>query len=256
MGNALRERVERGDVAVGVLDNTYSPTMVEFLGELGADFVWLDLEHAGPSPRDGERLEGLLRAAERGGTELLVRVPTAEPELVRKALDAGVRNLFASRVDTAAEARRLVESARFSYDGGPGERGLASPRAARWGLREEYTATEDRETMVGVTVESRAAVESVEEIVDVPELGFVFVGPLDLSVALGHPGEPTHPEVEAAAERVRTAALDAGVPVGGLGFGPDDAESKAERGYRILNLGSTTSAVRATVEGWLDRWVA
>jgi len=101
--NDLREALSSGDVALGVLENTYDPTLVEFYGELGLDFVWIDLEHGGPSPWDGERMEDLLRAADLGGTELLVRLPHPDPGLVRKALDAGVRNLFVSRNDSIKE---------------------------------------------------------------------------------------------------------------------------------------------------------
>jgi 2-dehydro-3-deoxyglucarate aldolase len=253
--NALRRTLEVGDVAFGVLDNAYSPTLVEFYGELGVDFVWIDLEHGGPSPWDGDRLEGLLRAAELSGTELLVRLPTAEPGLVRKALDVGVRNLFLSRVETPEEVERAVRAARFRDDRderGAGERGLASPRASRWGLVDDYVRREDAATTIGTTIETREAVDRIDEILAVPDLGFVFAGPFDLSVALGHPGEPTHAEVEAAVETVRSAAVDAGVPLGGLGFGTDDAVAKAANGYQLVNLGSTTGALRATVEGWLD----
>ncbi|MFC4553434.1 MULTISPECIES: HpcH/HpaI aldolase family protein [Halorussus] len=254
--NELRRTLEDGDAALGVLDNTYSPTLVEFYAELGLDFVWLDLEHAGPSPWDGERLDDLLRAADGTETELLVRLPEADPALVRKALDAGVRNAFVSRVETAEDARRAVRASRFRYDGGPGDRGFANPRASRWGQADDYVATEDEETLVGATIESQTAVENLDEILDVPELGFVFVGPLDLAVSLGHPGEPTHSDVQDAVEEIREASLDADVPVGGLGFGMDDVNEKVEAGYQILNLGSTTGAVAQTVESWFDGYQA
>ncbi|MFW6384587.1 MAG: HpcH/HpaI aldolase family protein [Halodesulfurarchaeum sp.] len=252
--NELRERIERGDVALGVLDSTYSPTLVEFYGELGLDFVWVDFEHGGPDPWDAPTLENLLRAAERTGIELLVRPPDTEPTLVRKALDVGVRNLFLPRVETAEEVRTCVKSARFHYDGGPGDRGLASPRARRWGLGENYVDHEDRETLIGTTIETLAAVDNIEEILEVPDLGFVFVGPLDLSVQVGHPGELDHPDVREAVETVRSAAVDAGVPVGGLGFGMDDVNEKVEDGYQMLNLGSTTGALQGAVTGWLDEY--
>ncbi|MFB6086890.1 MAG: HpcH/HpaI aldolase/citrate lyase family protein [Haloarculaceae archaeon] len=252
--NRLRETIDAGEAALGVLDNTYSPTLVEFYGDLGLDFVWIDLEHGGPSPWDATRMDDLLRAAERAGTELLVRLPMAEPGLVRKALDVGVRNAFLSRVDTAEEVRRAVEAGRFRYDGDAGTRGMAAPRARRWGLAEDYVDTEDAEVLVGATIETEAAVENVESILDVPELGFVFLGPLDLSVALGHPGEPDHPAVQDAVETVREGAIDAGVPVGGLGFGMADVNAKVEAGYQLVNLGSTTGALRGAVEGWLEAY--
>ena len=252
--NDLREALSSGDVVLGVLENTYDPTLVEFYGELGLDFVWIDLEHGGPSPWDGERTEDLLRAADLGGTELLVRLPHPDPGLVRKALDAGVRNLFVSRVETAEEVRRAVEASRFEYDGDPGERGFANPRASRWGATEDYAATEDEEVVVGVTIENRSAVENLEEILAVPDLGFVFAGPLDLAVSFGHPGDPGHEDVQEAVETIRSTATETGVPLGGLGLGMDDVNEKASSGYQIINLGSTTGALQSAVSSWFDAY--
>ncbi|WP_178917877.1 HpcH/HpaI aldolase/citrate lyase family protein [Natronomonas gomsonensis] len=252
--NDLAATLDDGDIALGILDNTYSPTLVEFYGELGVDFIWLDFEHGGPDPWNASQMEDLLRAGERTDVELLVRIPDTEPTLVRKVLDLGVRNVFLPRVETADEVREAVRSARFRYDDGPGHRGLASPRARRWGLAEEYVATEDRETLVGVTIETKASVENLDEILAVPELGFVFIGPLDLSVSLSHPGEIDHPDVQDAVETIRSKAVDAGVPVAGLGFGMDDVNEKAANGYQMLNLGSTTGALEQTVTGWFDAY--
>ncbi|RKD95797.1 HpcH/HpaI aldolase family protein [Halopiger aswanensis] len=252
--NVLRQTLEADEVALGVLENTYSPTLVEFYGELGLDFVWIDLEHAGPSPFDGGRMEELLRAADVSGTELLVRLPEPDPGMVRKTLDAGARNVFVSRIETAEEVRRAVEAARFTYDGEPGKRGFAAPRASRWGTTDDYAATEDEEIVVGVTIENPTAVENLEEILSVPELGFVFAGPLDLAVSTGHPGEPTHDDVEEHVDEIRERALEAGVPLGGLGFGMDDVNEKAEAGYQILNLGSTTGALQGVVRSWFNEY--
>lgn len=250
--NGLVTTIENGDVALGLLDNTYSPTVVELCGELGLDFVWLDLEHGGPDPWDANTLEHLLRAAERTGIEPLVRLPDTDPTLVRKALDLGVRNLFLPRVETATEVREAVESARFEYDGEPGKRGLAAPRARRWGLAEDYIGTEDDQTLVGVTIENQESVENLDQILSVPELGFVFIGPLDLSVSLGYPGEIDHPEVQEAVETIRSSAVEADVPVGGLGFGMDDVNEKAANDYQILHLGSTTGVLQTAITDWLD----
>lgn len=252
--NELRATVEDGGVALGVLDDLYSPEMVEIYGDLGFDFVWHDLEHAGPSPRDADALAGLLRAADATGTELLVRVPSPDPATIRKALDTGVRNLFVSHVESAEDVHKAVEAARFSYDGAPGTRGFANPRASRWGRAEDYAASEDRETMIGVTIEEPAAVEAIEEILSVPELGFVFLGPLDLAVATGHPGEPDHPEVEEAVGTVVSAARDADVAIGGLGFGEEDVAEKIDDGYQILHTGSTTAAAAGALESWPEEF--
>lgn len=252
--NSLKRILDAGDPAFGVLDNTYTPAAVELLGEFGFDFVWIDLEHAGPSPMDGERLDGLLRAAELTDTELLVRVPAGDPAMVRKVLDAGARNVFLSRADTAADVREAVEAAYFEVDGEPGNRGLAGPRAARYGRAENYPATEDEEVVVGVTLETAAAVENIDDILSVPQLGFVFAGPNDLSVSLGHPGERDHPDVRAAVETIRDSALDHGVPVGNLTAGMDDVIEKVDDGYQVLNVGSTLGALTGQFGDWHDRY--
>lgn len=252
--NDLATAFDEGDVAFGVLENAYSPRLVELYGDLGLDVVWLDLEHGGPDPWDADRIEDLLRAAESADTELLVRLPSTDPTLVRKVLDLGVRNVFLPRVEGPDEVRAAVKSARFEYDGEPGGRGLGSPRARRWGLAEDYVATEDAETLVGATIETEAAVANLDEILAVPDLGFVFVGPFDLSVSLGHPGEIDHPAVQEAVETVRSKAIAASVPVGGLGFGTDDVNEKAAAGYQLLNLGSTTGALKAAVTDWVEAY--
>ena len=82
------------------------------------------------------------------------------------------------------------------------------------------------------------AVDDLDAVLGVPELGFLFIGPLDLSVALGHPDELDHPEVRETVETVRKTSIEAGVPVGGLGFGIDDVNEKAKNGYQPLVLGS------------------
>jgi len=158
-GNALRETLESGEVALGVLENTYSPTVVELYAALGVDFVWIDLEHGGPSPRDAGQLEALLRATDGTDTELLVRVPDTDPSLVRKALDAGIRNVFLPRVGSAEELEAAVRAGRFEYDGEPGRRGMANPRASRWGLTDDYVSSEDESVVVGVTIETQSALD-------------------------------------------------------------------------------------------------
>lgn len=126
-----------------------------------------------------------------------------------------------------------------------------APRARRWGAAEDYVDTEDAETLVGVTVETRETLDQLENILAIEDLGFVFIGPLDLSVQFGHPGDLDHSEVQAAVETVRAEAVAADVPVGGLGFGMEDVNRKVEDGYQILNLGSTAGLVQSAVADWL-----
>lgn len=245
--NDFRRSIENGETVYGARSSTFSPTVIEVFGDMGVDFVWLDFEHMGPSPYDSRVFEELTRAAEAGGTELFVRLPTGDPPLIRKVLDAGVRTLLIPRVDSAAEVREAVEATRFVYDGEPGERGKASGRSSDWGTATDYVETEDREVCIGVMVEKTTAVDQLDEILSVPDLGFVFIGPSDLSVQMGHPTNKGHPEVTAQVDRIREACLDADVPVGAIRTDPAAVAEAEREGYRILRVGGDLGSIRTAL---------
>ena len=245
--NRFRETIEDGGVVLGARSATFSPTVVELYGDLGLDFVWLDFEHTGPTPWDSTVFEDLTRAAEVGGTELLVRLPSGDPALVRKVLDAGVRNLLIPRVDSAEEVREAVEATRFVYGEGPGQRGLASGRSKPWSGADDYVEIDDGAVCLGVMIEKATALDDLDEILAVPELGFVFVGPGDLSVQFGHPGEKTHPEVREAVEEIRDAAGAAGVPLGRISHDPAGAVDLIEDGCQIVRVGGELEAAQKTL---------
>ncbi|MFB6156273.1 MAG: HpcH/HpaI aldolase/citrate lyase family protein [Haloferacaceae archaeon] len=251
--NRVRAALERDEPAFGAAVSTFSPTLVESLGGTGLDFVWLDYEHDGPSPHDARLLNDLSRAADAAGVELLARLPGTDPHLVRKVLDAGVRNVLVPRVETAAEVREAARATRFDYDGKPGERGMAQGRVTRWGSDyEDYVAEEDGNVTLGAMIESATAVKNVDDILDVPELGFAFVGPGDLSVSLGHPGEKDHPEVREHVERIEAAVRDSDVALAGIREDPDAVAAAVEEGYRLLRVGRDLGAVRSVFGGRVD----
>jgi 2-dehydro-3-deoxyglucarate aldolase len=245
--NTFRASIEDGAAVFGARSATFSPNVVEIYGELGLDYVWLDFEHTGPSPYDSTLFEDLTRAAEIGGTELLVRLPSGEPHLIRKTLDAGVRNLLIPRVDTAEEVRRAVEATRFVYQSNPGERGRAGSRSSTWGNATEYVDTEDESVCLGVMIEKATALENLDEILSVPDLGFVIMGPSDLSVQLGHPNDKSHPDVTEALEEIRSSCQSAGVPVGQNIHDADGASEAVERGEQIIRIGGELGAAQEVI---------
>jgi len=255
---------ETDDVLLGAGVETGNETLVEILGRLGLDWVWVDLEHKNPSPYDSHYLERLRRAADCGGTELVVRVPNGEPSLIRKVSDAGVRNICVPRVQTAEEVREAVRAGRYEYDGEPGRRGLSQGRASGYGDQFTKTAGEsfhheaDDELLVGVLIEDIAAVENLDEILDVPELGFVFPGPGDLGVSLGKTLQYGDDEVQAALDEIIDGCVEREIPLLGLHgsnfSGPDGTREAVEKGYQILGLGNDFKAVRQVFGDRMD-WV-
>lgn len=228
--------------------------MVEVYGEVGLEFAWLDLEHSGPSPYDSTALESFVRAAELAGIDLLVRLPNADPSLVRKTLDAGVRTVLLPRVTGPEEVRRAVEASRFDLDGSPGERGIGSARSSDWGGRfgPDYTGEEDEAVTVGAMVEHRAAIDSIEEILSVPKLGFAFLGHWDLASSMGET-DPGAADVQRAIETYEAACRSAGVPFG-RNVGSDRAAVRdaLDRGHRMLLVGDEIGAARSVFGSLLD----
>lgn len=247
--NALKRTLESDDLALGAAAISGQPRVVELLGDAGADFVWVDLEHGGDSPWAAELIEHLGRAAQAGRTELMVRLPGPDPALIRKVLDAGVRSLIIPRIESADAVERAVEASRFVRDGDPGDRGLAPARANAWGgAFEGFVDREDDQVLLGVMIENETAVSNLDEILSVSGLGFVFVGPGDLSVSVGRPMEMASPEVGNAIETVESQARDAGVPLAGIVVEGQDASSLIDRGYQLLTLGSDLMVLREAFE--------
>src|SRR6056297_2215749 len=238
--NGLRRALEAGETVFGAAAATYSPTVVEILGDVGLDYVWIDLEHGGPSPYDSTALAELTRAAEAGGIELLVRLPKPEPALVRKVLDAGVRTILLPRIETADQLRPAVEAAYFAYDDDVGDRGVGVGRSGTWaGYVDNFVGGEDSEVLVGTMIENQRAVDNIEDILSIPRLGFAFVGPADLSMSLsgGDPLAETGRAFQAAVHRTLDAFLDAEVPLRPIPNRPIAAQEAIDAGYRLVRIG-------------------
>ena len=185
-----------------------APAEVEMAGGTGFDGVILDTEHG---PADAVELEHHVRAADAAGIAALVRVPSLQSAPILAALDAGAAGVIVPHVVDAAQATAVVDAAHYPP---VGSRGLAlSTRAGRYGAISVSGHLERARagTLVLVQVEDAAAVARIGEIVAVPGVDGVFIGPNDLSISLGHPGEVAHPEVGSAIATIRDATLAAGL---------------------------------------------
>lgn len=249
--NLLRTRLANDEVAIGASCGLYSTTAIEVLGEHDLDFLFMDFEHNGPSVWDSLTIQEFVRTAEHADVELVVRLPSAVKEnhgpMIRKVLDTGVRNVVLPRVKTAAEVEAAVETSRFEYQSGPGERGVGAARGSRWGddIDTEWVKKEDSTVHCGIMVETREALENIEEIVSVPELDFVFIGSMDLSVALGAPTEMENARFTEAVATVREACQAANVPCGQLGASGPSPSDLVEKGDLLVRVGSDIGAIRA-----------
>ena len=218
---------------VGTWIGSASPIVAEAVGHAGFDWGLVDMEHA---PLDVPGLVHMLQAL--SGTKMLpiVRLPWNEPVTVKRVLDAGATTLMFPFVQNADEAARAVAATRYPPEG---IRGLASvSRATRYGTASNYFRNANGLIGVIVQIETPQAIEQVDAVARVPGVDALFVGPADLSAALGHIGETTHPEVIALMSRAVQRCKALGKPVGTLGASPEAVAQYRAIGFDFVAVSS------------------
>ena len=184
-----------------------STTVVEMIGLAGIDAVLFDAEH-GTFTR--ENLDDLCRVAEACDLLTIARMPNLEPATAQGFLDRGIQSIIGPGVSTPADAMKLVEGCRYAPLGIRGIGG--APRAARFRnvSTKERIDHVNRNTFVVAFLESPESLANLDAIMAVSGIDAYYVGPQDMALALGHPGEINHPEVVQAADKVRQAAVSRG----------------------------------------------
>ena len=231
MKKTLRELTAGGRICTAAILQFPSEELAELLAHAGVELLILDMEH---SPNGHERIVSLIRACEAAGAAAFVRVPNARDEdAIKKALDAGAAGIVIPNTDTADEARQAVDYAKFPP---LGHRGACPFVRANWYGGEDraaYYARVNESTAVIALVESPEGVRNLPEIAAVEGIDALMLGAVDLSVALGVPGQTEHPAIQAALERAAAACAANGKLLTCLA---SDAES-AKRTKALPNVG-------------------
>lgn len=236
----LRQRVRDGEPVVGSWISLADPAVAEMTAGLDFDFALVDMEHA---PSSFETVTDLTRGvdAAEGDTATVARVPWNDHVAIKRVLDVGVDGVMVPMVGSAAEAREFVEATRYPPEG---IRGVAAARAADYGLSfEAYVDRANEETLTIGQIETTAGLENVEEIVAVDGLDALFVGPADLSTAVGAFGEYESDVFLDAVERVLDAAHAADIPVSTLATSPDQIQTWVDMGFDFLMAGIDASYI-------------
>ena len=217
--NLLKDRLQKGEKLFGPFVNLCHPAVMEIAGLAGFHFAIIDTEHGEIS---SDRAVDMVRAAKLAGISPVVRVYANQPELISKALDIGAEGVQIPQVCSKAEAMAAVKAAKFSPAGARGCNRYV--RAANYSAADKlsYFADSNDETVVIVQVEGKEGVDNLEEILSVPGMDVLFIGPYDLSASLGIPGQVEHPLLLQEMNKIMALAKQAGVA---LGFFVDDAQS-------------------------------
>jgi len=214
MVNRMKAKLKAGEPVFGASVMIPSPQIVEMLGAFGFDWVLLDCEHGALTL---DSVEVMAMAAQASGMTAIARPATRSADHILQVLDRGVMGVQVPHVNSAAEAREVVQAVKYHP---LGRRGLAAgTRAALYdahGTMADYVRAANDATLIAIQLEERAAIDNLDEMLQVPDIDVYFVGPSDLSQAMGHPGNPKAPPVAAAIdgsfERIVAAGRIPGTP--------------------------------------------
>ena len=239
--NTLKQKLVAGRPATVIAPFATSAGLVELLGHLGFDGVFLDGEHG---PAGWEDIEHMARAAEVAGYSSVMRVDRNDAATITRALDRGVGGLQIPHVNTAAEADAAVQHAKYAP---LGHRGWSGWRAALGESSADYARKANAETLVAVMLEEVEALHNLDEILRIDYIDVFFVAPGDLAQSMGFPGQVDHPQVSAAIEDALRRVRAAGRTSGTLTT-PALLDHHLDLGVLFLYIGLSSLLSRAAME--------
>jgi 2-keto-3-deoxy-L-rhamnonate aldolase RhmA len=246
--NPVKQALKRGEAVIGTMAmEVKSPGFAQMCAAAGLDFLFIDMEHGTYSLAEAGAMIQMCRQV---GVVPLVRVPDLAYHLIARVLDAGAMGVMVPRIETAEQVEAMVSYMRYpplgvrgSGGSGRAEYGLAGGSAA------EMVERLNQHTLAVAQIERKLAIENIESIAAVPGLDVCLIGPVDLSISLGIPGEMDHPLMQEAIAKVVDACTRHGIASGGH-LSADALERWWQRGMRMLmsnaDVGMLSSGCRQT----------
>jgi 2-keto-3-deoxy-L-rhamnonate aldolase RhmA len=231
--NTFKHSIAKGELQIGLWCSLCSPITAEIVCHSGFDWLLLDTEH---SPNELPDVLSQLQAVQTGSASPIVRPAWNDIVLIKRFLDIGAQSLLIPFVQTADEARRAVEATRYPPGGIRGITG--SGRASRYGRVTNYLKNASQEICLLVQVETKSALDRIEEIASVDGIDGIFIGPNDLAASFGHIGNWAHPEVQSALEDAVRRLKKIGKPAGILTPNEEEAKRFIQWGYTFVAVGA------------------
>jgi 4-hydroxy-2-oxoheptanedioate aldolase len=232
--NLSKAKLKAGQTVFGTFVRYPDATLIEYLAYLGWDFLIFDGEHGLVEPRDCEQM---VRAAEGLDVTPVVRVPTNQAHIILRMMDSGAQGCQVPWVNSGAEAEAAIQAIKYGPRGRRGLAGVVRPADhGQRGTLAEYVQQANQETLSIIQVETATAVDHLEDIVKVPDVDVVFIGPTDLSNSLGLAGQLGHPTVQATIERIFDVVLSNSGTVGIQVPNAETALKWKARGARYITI--------------------
>lgn len=248
--NAFKKNLAEGKLQLGFWSALCNPMVADILSEAGYDWLVLDAEH---SPNDPVDLMHQMMAMEHQQTTMpVVRVPWNDQVFIKRVLDVGARTLLVPMIENAEQARAAVAACRYPPEGMRGVAG--SVRASRYGRIKDYHKKANAEICLLLQVETKPGLDALDEIAAVEGVDGVFIGPADLSAALGFLGDNRNPAVREAILGALARLKKAGKPAGILAPVEEDAKFWIDQGFSFVALGNDVALLARQAEALCARF--
>ncbi|MEL7606481.1 MAG: aldolase/citrate lyase family protein [Sedimentibacter saalensis] len=231
MNNMVKQKLSNNETVLGTFFQMGSTTAMECLGITGLDYTIIDTEHG---PFDVESAMDYIRVAELKNITPFVRIKDITRSSILKMLDAGAKGLIIPCVETVEQVKNIVEYGKYSP---VGKRGFIYGRVSEYGNSEDASSIDkymkicNDNTMLIPQCETIGCLENIEEIVAMDGVDGIFVGPYDLSISMGVPGQFDNPEFKKALKRVLDACRNSSKPILIFTGSIEAAKSYFEEGY-------------------------
>lgn len=230
--NRAKRKLKAGQPAYGILSTSADPQLAELFGLAGFDYYMLDAEHG---LMDAAQVVDVIRACERVNMTPMVRIGSKDPKVVLQYLDAGMMGVMMPGLETSAEIRMLIDAVKYPP---LGKRGMGLTRASGYiAVGKEAQAFinfSNEQIMVIPQFEDAALLDCFEEMISQPGVDAVVIGPRDLSLNMGFPDGPNHPEVQEMIDRVVAICKKTGVAAGITAGSRLDSGRQVARGAMMI----------------------
>jgi 2-dehydro-3-deoxyglucarate aldolase/4-hydroxy-2-oxoheptanedioate aldolase len=235
LSNPVKQTIKSGGVSIGTMMFEFSTTGIgRIAANAGAEFAVYDMEHTG---WELETIRMLIATTPRPGLVPIVRIPTTQYHFVSRALDMGAMGIMAPMVESADEARLLVQSAKYPPTGRRGAAFGIAHDDYGIGTIPEVVRSSNAESLLIVQIETTKGLQNLDEIATVPEIDVLWIGLYDLANSLGLPGQMDHPQIQAAIERVLAVCRAQNKVPAVLVTSIDEGRAQLARGFRLVAFG-------------------
>ncbi len=248
--NIVKRKLHAGEKSFGAWLHLCSGMAAEIMGEAGFDWILVDMEHG---HGDLQTLVSQLQGMNHSKSIPIVRAPWNDVVIIKRILDIGAYGVMIPWVNTKEEAERAVQACKYPPRG---VRGLArNTRATGYGRDfPKYAHVANDEILVILQIETMTAVNNIDDILSVPDVDAIFIGPSDLSASMNIMGQYDHPDLLDAMKRVEAAAKKHRVALGTLCSTIDQMQNLVDRGYQFISMGSDASLLVGASTALLEKY--